>query len=77
MRKKSLYVVRNVLANYRPTERPSALVDLNNNYGTEPDKCVFFHNRIISGWRPTDHWNYLSTQPLEGTIPAPSRKVNN
>ena len=23
--------------------RPSALVDWNNNYGSDPDKCVFFH----------------------------------
>ena len=25
------------------SERPSALVDWNNNYGNQPDKCVFFH----------------------------------
>lgn len=25
------------------SERPSALVDWNNNYGNDPNKCVFFH----------------------------------
>jgi L-fucose isomerase-like protein len=25
------------------SERPSALVDWNNNYGNDPDKCVLFH----------------------------------
>ena len=33
--------------------------------------------RSKAGGRPANHWNYLSTQPLEGTIPAPSRKVTN
>jgi L-fucose isomerase-like protein len=47
-------------------QRPSALVDWNNNYGDDPDKCVFFH---CGNWAK-DFFNEvrIGTAPILGTM---------
>jgi L-fucose isomerase-like protein len=45
---------------------PSALVDWNNNYADDPDKCVLFH---CGNWaKPFLHDIQISTAPILGTI---------
>jgi len=45
--------------------RPSALVDWNNNYGDDPDKCVFFH---CGNWAKAFLPDItISTAPILGT----------
>ena len=46
--------------------RPSALVDWNNNYGTDPDKCVFFHcGNWAKDFLPDIR---IGTAPILGTV---------
>ncbi len=46
--------------------RPSALVDWNNNYGTDPDKCVFFHcGNWAKDFLPDIR---IATAPILGTV---------
>ena len=46
--------------------RPSALVDWNNNYGNDPDKCVFFHcGNWAKDFLPDIR---MATAPILGTI---------
>jgi L-fucose isomerase-like protein len=46
--------------------RPSALVDWNNNYGNDPDKCVFFHcGNWAKDFLPDIR---IGTAPILGTI---------
>jgi L-fucose isomerase-like protein len=46
--------------------RPSALVDWNNNYGREPDKCVFFH---CGNWAKDFFAEVrIGTAPILGTM---------
>jgi L-fucose isomerase-like protein len=46
--------------------RPSALVDWNNNYGNEPDKCVFFHcGNWAKEFLPDIR---IGTAPILGTV---------
>jgi L-fucose isomerase-like protein len=46
--------------------RPSALVDWNNNYGADPDKCVFFH---CGNWAKDFLPNIrIGTAPILGTV---------
>jgi L-fucose isomerase-like protein len=48
------------------SERPSALVDWNNNYGKDPDKCVFFHcGNWAKDFLPDIR---IGTAPILGTI---------
>jgi L-fucose isomerase-like protein len=48
------------------SERPSALVDWNNNYGDDPDKCVFFHcGNWAKDFLPDIR---IGTAPILGTI---------
>jgi L-fucose isomerase-like protein len=48
------------------SERPSALVDWNNNYGNDPDKCVFFHcGNWAKDFLPDIR---IGTAPILGTI---------
>ncbi len=48
------------------SERPSALVDWNNNYGADPDKCVFFHcGNWARDFLPDIR---IGTAPILGTI---------
>jgi L-fucose isomerase-like protein len=48
------------------SEKPSALVDWNNNYGTDPDKCVFFHcGNWAKDFLPDIR---ISTAPILGTV---------
>jgi L-fucose isomerase-like protein len=48
------------------SERPSALVDWNNNYGNEPEKCVFFHcGNWARDFLPDIR---IGTAPILGTI---------
>ncbi len=49
----------------RASGRPSALVDWNNNYGDDPDKCVFFHcGNWAKAFLPDIE---ISTAPILGT----------
>lgn len=46
--------------------RPAALVDWNNNYGTDPDKCVFFHcGNWAKDFLPDIR---IGTAPILGTV---------
>jgi len=46
--------------------RPSALVDWNNNYGSDPDKCVFFHcGNWAKDFLPDIR---IGTAPILGTV---------
>ena len=46
--------------------RPSALVDWNNNYGDDPDKCVFFHcGNWAKDFLPDIR---IATAPILGTM---------
>lgn len=46
--------------------RPSALVDWNNNYGNDPDKCVFFHcGNWAKDFLPDIR---IATAPILGTV---------
>ncbi len=46
--------------------RPSALVDWNNNYGNDPDKCVFFHcGNWAKDFLPDIR---IGTAPILGTV---------
>jgi L-fucose isomerase-like protein len=46
--------------------RPSALVDWNNNYGSDPDKCVFFHcGNWAKEFLPDIR---IGTAPILGTV---------
>jgi L-fucose isomerase-like protein len=46
--------------------RPSALVDWNNNYGSDPDKCVFFH---CGNWAKEFLRDIrIGTAPILGTV---------
>jgi L-fucose isomerase-like protein len=46
--------------------RPSALVDWNNNYGDDPDKCVFFHcGNWAKDFLPDIR---IATAPILGTV---------
>jgi L-fucose isomerase-like protein len=46
--------------------RPSALVDWNNNYGSDPDKCVFFHcGNWAKDFLPDIR---IATAPILGTV---------
>jgi L-fucose isomerase-like protein len=46
--------------------RPSALVDWNNNYGTDPEKCVFFHcGNWAKDFLPDIR---IGTAPILGTV---------
>ncbi|HEV2487039.1 MAG TPA: L-fucose/L-arabinose isomerase family protein [Terracidiphilus sp.] len=48
------------------SERPSALVDWNNNYGSDPDKCVFFHcGNWAKDFLPDIR---IGTAPILGTV---------
>jgi hypothetical protein len=48
------------------SERPSALVDWNNNYGNDPDKCVLFHcGNWAKEFLPDIR---IGTAPILGTI---------
>ncbi len=48
------------------SERPSALVDWNNNYGDDPDKCVFFHcGNWAKDFLPDIR---IGTAPILGTV---------
>ncbi len=48
------------------SERPSALVDWNNNYGADPDKCVFFHcGNWAKDFLPDIR---IGTAPILGTV---------
>jgi L-fucose isomerase-like protein len=48
------------------SERPSALVDWNNNYGSDPDKCVFFHcGNCAKDFLPDIR---IGTAPILGTV---------
>jgi len=48
------------------SERPSALVDWNNNYGQDPEKCVFFHcGNWAKDFLPDIR---IGTAPILGTI---------
>jgi L-fucose isomerase-like protein len=48
------------------SQRPSALVDWNNNYGTDPDKCVFFHcGNWAKDFLPDIR---IGTAPILGTV---------
>jgi L-fucose isomerase-like protein len=48
------------------SSRPSALVDWNNNYGTDPDKCVFFHcGNWAKDFLPDIR---IGTAPILGTV---------
>jgi L-fucose isomerase-like protein len=48
------------------SEKPSALVDWNNNYGQDPDKCVFFHcGNWAKDFLPDIR---IGTAPILGTI---------
>src|SRR5580700_61632 len=48
------------------SQRPSALVDWNNNYGSDPDKCVFFHcGNWAKDFLPDIR---IGTAPILGTI---------
>ena len=47
--------------------KPSALVDWNNNYGDDPDKCVFFHcGNWAKAFLPDIE---IATAPILGTHP--------
>jgi L-fucose isomerase-like protein len=47
------------------SEKPTALVDWNNNYGEDPDRCVFFH---CGNWAKTFIPDIaISTAPILGT----------
>jgi L-fucose isomerase-like protein len=57
------------------SERPSALVDWNNNYGKDPDKCVFFHcgnwaRSFVPGVKISNAPILGSTLGLENTFGA-------
>ncbi|MHB1023996.1 MAG: L-fucose/L-arabinose isomerase family protein [Acidobacteriaceae bacterium] len=48
------------------SNRPSALVDWNNNYGNDPDKCVFFHcGNWAKDFLPDIR---IGTAPILGTV---------
>ena len=48
------------------SERPSALVDWNNNYGDDPDRCVFFHcGNWAKDFLPDIR---IGTAPILGTV---------
>jgi len=48
------------------SSRPSALVDWNNNYGSDPDKCVFFHcGNWAKDFLPDIR---IGTAPILGTV---------
>jgi L-fucose isomerase-like protein len=48
------------------SERPSALVDWNNNYGQDPNKCVFFHcGNWAKDFLPDIR---IGTAPILGTV---------
>jgi L-fucose isomerase-like protein len=48
------------------SQRPSALVDWNNNYGSDPDKCVFFHcGNWAKDFLPDVR---IGTAPILGTV---------
>lgn len=48
------------------SEKPSALVDWNNNYGNNPDKCVFFHcGNWAKDFLPDIR---IATAPILGTV---------
>jgi L-fucose isomerase-like protein len=55
------------------SERPSGLVDWNNNYGKDPDKCVFFHcGNWAKDFLPDIR---IGTAPILGTILGEDRTI--
>ena len=54
------------------TERPSALLDWNNNFGTDPDKCVIFHCSNL----PQDLFGYKGEMDYQAIIAGTVGKEN-